>query len=172
MKKVWIKSFHAVLLLLFQTVTFSQNPTYQLQVESGGYMDFKIYSLNRYEGGISYDNWTRLKIIFTDTTSGTTTDKWYLDFKANTTDFLGSSSNIPLDYVSIEISDACGGCLTSTADLAAGKQQLTDAYVNLINNGDEGTFRLNITYHLDSVLLNRPPDYYSTELIFKLDTVP
>ena len=136
-------------------------------------MDFKIYSLNRYQGGLSYTNWTRLKIVYKDTTAGTQTDKWFLDFKANTPNFVSSvpERNLPLNYVSIDVSDADGN-LASTATIVSDPQPLSDEYTNIIDMGDEGTYRVNITYRLDSVLIGHLPDYYNTELIFKMDTIP
>jgi len=151
----------------------AQNPTYQLTVESGGYTDFKIYSLSQYEDGMSYTNWTRLKIVYKDTTSGIQADRWYLSFKANTTAFEGDipSRSLPLDYVSLEVESLVPEDPAATATLYSGPHDLTDGFVSLVENGDEGIFRMNITYQLDPTL-GYSPDYYSSQLIFKMDTVP
>ena len=171
MKRIWYRiGLLFVGVVLSINFAFSQNPSFRLQIETGGFMDFKIYSLNRYEGNITYNDWTRLRITYTDTSSGTQFNKWELKFKANTTDFIGSVGNLPLDYVSIEVNDAGGNLGGAIID--NGPHPLSDTYTNLIQGGDEGTFRLSVTYRLDSALLNKSPDYYNTELIFKLDTLP
>ena len=88
-----------VFLVLLDGYSFAQDPTYRLTVESGGYMDFKIYSLDRYDGGITYTDWTTLRIDFNDSDNS---HEWYLAFKANTNEFTGSGTRfLPLSSVSI-----------------------------------------------------------------------
>jgi len=152
----------------------AQNPSYRLTVESGGYVDFKINTLNRYQGGLSYSNWTRLKIVYDDTRTGTQTDKWYLDFRANTTEFVGDipGNTLPLDYVSIYVESIVPEDPTTDAVLYQGPHALDGTFTRIVDNGDEGVFRLNLTYNLDSAAIGNPDGYYNTELIFKMDTIP
>ena len=172
-KSLWLVILKMIILLsLSCRYSLAQNPSARLTVESGGYMDFKIYSLNRYEGGLEYTTWSRVQIVFRDTTEGKQTDRWSLAFKANTTNFVSSvpGRNLPLDYVSIEISDT--DSLSTTSTLLSGPHELSNSYTDLVLDGDEGTYNFEITYRLDSALLGRAPDYYNTELIFKLDINP
>jgi hypothetical protein len=164
-----------ILLLCITTIhSYAQNPSYQLTVESGGYVDFKIHSMQQYENvsGIDYTNWTRLKIVFKDTTAGV--QEWKLGFKANTSDFLTNVPGrvLPLNYVSI---DAVDGDTLQAGDgntsiyIENSPQPLTDAsYTSLVTGADEGTYRLYINYHCDSTLLQKYPDYYLTEIIYKI----
>jgi hypothetical protein len=169
----WFR-YGLLLLVVFASLNIrAQNPTYQLTVESGGYTDFKIYSLSQYEDGMSLTNWTRLKIVYKDTTSGTQVDRWYLAFKANTTAFEGDipSRTLPLDYVSLYVQSTGTEDLSSTATFYEGPHEISDEFVSLVEEGDEGIFRMSITYQLDAPL-GHSPDYYLTQLIFKMDTVP
>jgi len=169
----WFRYGLLLLAVLASLNSRAQNPTYQLTVESGGYTDFKIYSLNQYEDGMSYTNWTRLKIAYKDSTSGIQTDRWYLSFKANTTAFEGDipSRSLPLDNVSLYVESLVAEESSATATLYQGPHDISDGFVSLVENGDEGIFRMTITYQLDPTL-GYSPDYYSSQLIFKMDTVP
>mgnify|MGYP006279503799 CR=1 FL=1 len=164
--------FFIISFFFLLTSLHAQNPSYHLFVESGGLIDFKIYSLSRYEGGITYENWTRLKIVYRDTTPGTQVDKWNLSFKANTPKFYGSMNEFPLNYISIEASDH-NSSIGGSAIINTNKEALSEgSYIDLVNDGDEGTYWLDITYHLDSSLVGRSTDYYTSELLFQLDTLP
>ena len=172
-RSLWQVILNVILFLfLSHGYALAQNPTGGITVESGGYMDFKIYSLNRYEGGLEYTSWSRLQIVFRDTTDGKQVDRWNLSFKANTSNFVSSvpGREMPLDYVSIQVTDA--DSLSSTATILSGPHALSDTYTDLLLDGDEGTYNLEITYRLDSAVIGRAPDYYNTELIFKLDIIP
>jgi|GEM_PF-1923026 len=178
-KHIWVILFSTVFIFLWGGADSlaQQNPSYQLYVESGGYMDFKIYSLSKYQGGVSYTNWTRLKIVYTDTTAGTQTNKWYLSFKANTDEFVGviPTETLPLNYVSLYVESLNRENPATSETLYQGPHPLprsSDGFEPLVKFGDEGVFKLNITYRLDSAVIGHDPDYYNTELIFKMDTVP
>ena len=156
------------------TSSWAQNPTYQLIVESGGYTDFKLHTLSQYDGGMTYTNWTRLKVVYKDTTSGIQRDKWFLSFKANTPEFESSvdGRTLPLNSISLFIESLTAQTTGRDGTLYQGPHSVSDGYIPLVENGDEGTFHIEISYNLDSPLLGHQPDYYITQLIFKMDTIP
>ncbi|MFO8233877.1 MAG: hypothetical protein R6U04_00535 [Bacteroidales bacterium] len=170
--RVVCKQFLLILLFLFitNTILYTQNPSYQLTIESGGYVDFKIVSMHQYEndGGIDYPSWTRLKVVYNDTTDGT--QEWKLGFKAGTSDFITGVENrtLPLNYVSVYVADIDTISNDDNVSIEDQPLALTDEYQELVENADEGTYRLYVTYQLDSVLLENYPDYYNTEIIYKI----
>lgn len=163
-------NFLLLFLLLLCIEAYAQNPTWRVTVESGGHADFKIYTLEKYENGLDYIDWTNLRMVYEDTTSGTQEDKWYLGVKAQDIEFISSfeERSLPLDLLSLEVSDG-GGEDSFGGEIVSEEITLTDSYQPLVELGDEGNYKLNITYRLDSTL-GRPPAYYNTNLIFKMDT--
>lgn len=155
------------------TNTYGQNPVYRLTVRSGGFMDFKIYSLDRYDGGLVYNDWTKLRVVYKDSTGGRQFNTWNLGVKAATPELQGSAldRNLPLDYISIEVND--GDTLSNNATIDHGPHKLSEnTLTNIVSGGDEGTYTINITYRLDSSLVGKLPDYYTTELLFEMEINP
>lgn len=171
MRVVCIKILLNLFLLFFVIhIVNAQNPSYQVTIESGGYVDFKIHSMHQYEndGGIHYPDWTRLKIVYNDTTDGV--QEWKLGFKASTGEFITGVENrsLPLDYVSIYAAD--GDTISNDGDAIIQNDPvpLEENYQPLLENVDEGTYRVLISYQLDSALLENYPDYYNSEIIYKV----
>lgn len=138
-------------------------------------MDFKIFSLNQYKNEtppISYSDWTRLKITYTDTNSGKQTDTWRLGFKTESLNFDTSpvGSTIPVKSVSIEASaaDSLESSDNGVLTFEKNPQPLDDTWTSIVEDGDEGIYRINITYHLDSALIGKNPEYYNVLLIYKM----
>jgi hypothetical protein len=176
MKRICVLIFNLFLLLFVVSPIQGQiNPTYQLHIESGGYVDFKIFSLNQYKNEtppISYSDWTRLKITYTDTTAGKQTDAWRLGFKTESLTFDTSpiGSNISVSSISIEASaaDSLESSDNGVLTFEKNPQALDNGWTSIIEDGDEGIYRINITYHLDSALIGKKPEYYNTMLIYKM----
>lgn len=162
------------LLLLFllklNPLLSQPNPYYQVTVESGGNIGFEIYSMEDYQaGGITYSNWTtEINIVFTDTTSGQQTNAWRLGFRAMDTEF-GSAfptRSLPLDIMSIQATGL--DSLGSNSNLNTDSQPLSNTWTPIVEDADEGVYKLSISYTLDSALIGHPPAFYNTLLEFQV----
>ncbi|MFP3860750.1 MAG: hypothetical protein ACLFUW_08000 [Bacteroidales bacterium] len=157
------------MLLFFSALAHAQeSPTMYIMVESGGNIDFKVYSLHYYENGMSLD-WGKLRLEY-DTTDINQNNEWYLGVTAQDSKFLSSNpdQDLSLDKVTLEVEDLkaedeFGSELEKDIELTHG------SYATIVDGADVGFYRLKITYHLDS-LLGHPPGYYNTNLIFRMDT--
>ena len=163
----------SLVFLLIHVQVQSQNPTYRLTVSSGGNIEFKVYSFHHYENGIDYLDMTHLEIIYTDTTAGPHENEWYLGVKTQDDAFYSSypGQTLDLSYVTLEASDGGGDFAFNSGEITSGEITLSSTnYALLVSEGDVGRYRLNLTYHLDSITGNAP-GFYNTNLLFKMDTV-
>ncbi|MBS3775481.1 MAG: hypothetical protein KGY70_09850 [Bacteroidales bacterium] len=159
--------------LLIQIQVQSQNPTYRLTVSSGGNVEFKVYSFRHYENGIDYLDLTHLEIVYADTTAGPHEDEWYLGVKAQDDAFYSNypGRTLDLSYVTLEASDGGGDFAFNSGEITSGEISLSSTnYALLVSQGDAGRYRLNVTYHLDSIT-GSVSGFYNTNLLFKMDTV-
>jgi len=74
----------ATILILFNFGLRSQNITSRLSLQSGGNIYFVFNSIEKYNNGISYTDWTKVKVYFIDTTNTGSQNptKWKLSVKA------------------------------------------------------------------------------------------
>ena len=144
--------------------------TFRIGVQSGGNVQFKINSLHYYTNGATYTNWTTLR-IHCDTLSIGSEDIWKLEVKAmETGDSLQSNypdralglDNLTLEAINFTV--ISGGTLTLTAE-----RTLSNSYQTLIEEGDAGTYEVDIRYTLGPTL-GKPPAFYITNLDFYMST--
>ena len=168
MKKV----FFVLLFSLTWFISFNQNTTSRLAIESGGSVNFYFNSFQKYVNGVTYSDWTKLRIYYNDTTNAGgvgTFPTWKLDVKALSPTIDGDAGN-SLDLNTIE--------LEATGDPGAtGVQALSNIDVSLITGGaitDPGTSIIFITYNCGksilapNALLGKNPDYYVVDIVFTL----
>ena len=141
----------------------------RLTISSGGHIEFKVNSLYNYEQGVDYTTWRRttLKVYVDTLLRGLHTDIWYLEVNAQTPEFQCNfpSQSLPLDYVTVE---ALYGDWSTTGEV---KLDADDgSFQTLLNNGDAGSYKVDIQYKLDSTM-GRAPGYYNTNFIFRVDTI-
>ncbi len=179
-----ISFFNKIIILIVSFLFFfpaykgySQNTTSRLTVESGGSLNFYFNSLEKYKNGISYNDWTRLRIYYNDTTNTGGVGvfpNWKLDVKAASATIDGDAGNtLNLNTIEIEASQLIGVTGTLT-----GIHALTNADVSLITGGAitaPGTATVFISYYcgqsrtvLNNNLLGKNPDYYVVDIIFTL----
>ncbi|MFW5757537.1 MAG: hypothetical protein ACOCYO_02540 [Bacteroidota bacterium] len=158
-------------LVLLNQKSEAQNPYSHILVESGGYVQMNFNSLEKYKEGISFENWTRIAITFTDDTDDEA--EWKLEFKANSTRLNGDYGNtLPLETIEVQVYDA-GGENDLGAFVEPNAQNLENNYITLVSGAPQGDFsdnKLYISYRigLDSPLLGEIPDYYFVDVEFKL----
>lgn len=158
-------------LVLLNQKSEAQNPYSHILVESGGYVQMNFNSLEKYKEGISFENWTRIAITFTDTDDASA--EWKLEFKANTLNLVGDyGSTLPLESVEVQVYDA-GGTNNLGAFVQSTAQDLDSNYITLVSGAPQGDFsdnKLYISYRigLDPPLLGQSPDYYFVDVEFKL----
>jgi len=141
----------------------------RITISSGGHIEFKVNSLYDYEQGVDYTTWRRttLKVYVDTLLRGLHTDIWYLEVNAQTSEFQCNfpSQSLPLDYVTLE---ALSGAWSSTGEVQLDAND--DSFQTLLNNGDAGSYKVDVQYRLDSTM-GRAPGYYSTNFIFRVDTI-
>ena len=150
------------------------DPPYRLSLEMGGSIEFKVYSLRHYYQGMTYNDRTTLRIHCDTLDSGKHTNVWYMGVKAQDASFYSSypGRTLDLDYVTLEVFDGGGIDAFNSGELTSGEITLNSSnYTALVEDGDAGNYKVNLTYHLDSVT-GQLPGYYNTNFIFKMDTVP
>ncbi len=151
---------------------YSQNTTSRLTIESGGSLNFYFNSLQKYQNGIKYTGWTRLRIYYNDTTvtGGIGIDStWRLDVKALNSEFNGDAGNtLDLNTLELEATGVTG---------VQGIKALSNSDVSLITKGvmtAPGTVTVFITYYcgqsktVSNNLLGEKPDYYYVDIVFTL----
>lgn len=167
------KTLFYLFLIFVQVNSYSQNTTSRLRILSGGSMYFNFNSLQKYENGLTYSNWTRAEVYFIDTTNlgVQTLLEWRLDVKAMTPLINGDAGySLPLNTIEIESNG-----LNATYN---GPFAISDADdVHLVEDGLQtapGYTIVNITYHcgksltVGNNLLGSDPDYYFVDLLFTL----
>jgi hypothetical protein len=171
--KKYFKLYVSLILPFLYMNVLSAQPPYSLTVESGGHIEFKVYSLQHYDQGITYTNRTTLR-IFCDTLSGKSSNLWYLGVKAQDAEFFCSypDQSLDLKYVTVQASRGNGENAIETGKMNTDEYVLSSStYQPLVEGGDAGNYKVDITYHLDSTK-GRPPGYYNTNFEYRLDTVP
>lgn len=150
----------------------SQNTTSRLRIESGASIYFNFNSLQKYENGLEYSNWTKATVYFIDTTAlGVPTAlQWRLDVKAMSAAINGDAGNfLPLNTIEME---ATGIDATYLGPIA-----LSNADSPLVSNGlqtDPGITDVYISYYcgqsktVANSLMGKKSDYYFVDIVFTL----
>jgi len=162
MKKLLI----LIIFLISEIFVYSQT-TSRLTIESGGSLNFYFNSLQKYQNGIEYTDWTKLRIYYNDTGTNPT---WKLDVKALNPTFNGDAGNtLNLNTLELEAKGVQG---------VTGIQALSNSDVSLITGEaitHPGTVTVFITYYCgqnktgsNNNLLGKEPDYYYVDIVFTL----
>jgi len=129
---------------------------------SGANVDFIFNSLQKYESGISYPNYTKIgvKYVRQPLPSGSDTT-WIMQFYANTPTIIGSGTN----YLDLDVIK-----LTAVYQSEKDSAYLSSAYQTLVKNGKRGDFNSNvvtISYEcgITNTLLYKKPDFYTVDII-------
>jgi len=119
------------------------NPyTARMTIVRGGYLEFAFNSMEKYENGIVFNNYTEIAICFSDPDNpGATGTEWKLEFEANTSgaNFDGTSSlplsSLQLNFTGIAIATYPGAAIP-----------LSNAPSIAISDGKQGTEAVNVVY--------------------------
>ncbi len=159
-------------------ISFSRTPksdfdTLLVRVESGGSVSFRINSMNKYNEGVEYNDWSRIAVYFIDEDDEFRT--WNLQYKATTLNIIGDSGidlYLDLDYLTIEAKDGGGG--NDLSGYVQPEKELDSEFQTLIENAPQGNFSDNkiiITYRFGkggNILLGEPPGYYVVDIVFEV----
>jgi len=166
-----------ILLVLLPVTIFAQpgaNPyTARIVISRGGFVDFVFNSVEKYQTGITYNDYTYIDICFHDPDNpGVGGTKWQLEVETATAgvNLIGASA-IPLSVIELELNG------TATATYPGGAVVLTSAAQLIATNGiqgDESDNKIRITYRcgVTNSLLGYPPAYNTVDLIFTLSEQP
>jgi hypothetical protein len=169
MKSVYYLIFFILLLLPDLLLCQNPNPSYQLNIRTGGNVDFKVVAMDQYKnGGLEYLSWTTLEIYYSDTLPGQ--QEWKVGFRVEEPDFeSGYAGNFPDHYISIEVEDNSYGDLDdSSTTLNLDRMPLSTNWQSIAEGVKEGHYQFDLHYRLDSSLINRGPGYFTNILIFDI----
>ncbi len=169
MNKLLIMVF---VILFFGNYAAGQNTTSRLTIESGGSVNFYFNSLEKYKNGITYTDWTKLRIYYNDTTDAGGIGiypTWKLDVKALSPTIDGDAGNtLNLNTIELEATGNPG---------STGVQALSNIDVSLITGGAitaPATTVIFITYNCgksiltQNSLIGKNPDHYVIDIVFTL----
>lgn len=165
MKKQFVIHLIGPIILLFLPALLRAQNSCHMILETGGNVDFKVYSLNYYNQGMTYEDYTTLHVSC-DTL-------WYLGVISQDSEFLCNypDQSLSLDYVEIKATEG-NGQQSFGSELNTNKITLSDTeYKTIVNGADGGNYKVNLSYYLDSVK-GQHPGYYNTNFIFRMDTIP
>jgi len=144
------------------------NPyTARMVITRGGYVEFMFNSLEKYENGITFTDYTYIDICFQDPDNpGAGGTKWKLEVMANSASFVGASA-LPLNILELDIS----GTPTAT-------YPVTPVAISAVNQviasdglqGNESVNRIKISYQcgFSGILMGKASGYNTVDLIFTL----
>lgn len=154
-----------------------QNTTARLSIESGGNLYFNINSFSKYQNGLEYTDWTRLRVYFLDTTNlGVVSGQsWRLTVEAMNANIQGDAGNI-LNLNTIELQANC----TDATGKGIVALPVPGAPVELLDLGANNVTSslILITYYcgqsrtVANNLVGEQPDYYFIDVLYTLERDP
>jgi len=167
--------YYLIFLIVFTFYSaYSQpggNPyTARMVITRGGYVEFMFNSLEKYENGIKFTDYTYIDICFQDPDNpGAGGTNWQLEVMANSATFVGASA-LPLNMLELIISGTPTATYVATVALSAVNQVI--AYDGL--QGNESDNRIKISYEcgFSGILMGKASGYNTVDLIFTLSAQP
>jgi len=162
-----------LLIILLPITIYAQpgaNPyTARIVISRGGFVEFMFNSVEKYQTGITYNDYTYIDICFLDPDNpGVTGTKWQLEVETATAsgNLIGASA-IPLSVIELELNGTYPG----------GAVVLTSAAQVIVSNGIQGNEsdnKIRITYRcgVTNSLLGYKSGYNTVDLIFTLSEQP
>ena len=176
--------FVIIILFVFSSKIFCQNPYGRISIKSGGVVNFVFSTLSKYKNGSRYTNFSRIDVYFNDTAndgSAGIEDQWKLTFHANSANIIGDDGNF-LDLETIELkatgTNINGNLVYYLAD--NGFQPLDAATTDLVWTTGAGVIPYNETIYITyacgqsnatgvtNTLLGKPADHYGVDIILTL----
>ncbi|MCP4178457.1 MAG: hypothetical protein GY756_11890 [bacterium] len=169
-----------VVALIFIFLSFfglTQNTTARLTIESGSSVYFNINSFTKYQNGLDYSNWTRLRVYFIDTTAlGAVSNKrWRITVEAMAGNIQGDAGNT-LNLNTIELQAICADATGKgivALPIPGSPIELLDLGTNNVNAS-----LVQISYYcgqsltVANNLLGQPADYYFVDIVYTLEGDP
>ncbi len=168
--------YYLIFLIIFTFYSaYSQpggNPyTARMVITRGGYVEFMFNSLEKYQNGITFTDYTYIDICFQDPDNpGAGGTKWQLEVMANSATFVGTSA-LPLNILELGIS------VTSPATYSATPFAISSVNQVIVSDGlqgDENDNRIKISYRCGDAgsLMGKASGYNTVDLIFTLSAQP
>jgi len=177
-REKYIRGIICLMILTNVLIVGGQNTTSRLTINSGSHIDFYVNTFDKYQNGITYNNWTTASVYFIDTTdAGVQTGlTWKLDVRALNTGISGTLGTLPLNTIEL-VATSGGGPIANYSPVFA----LSDTDNSLVTNGTQTDIltpvltTVLITYHCgksltvpDNSLLGSIPDYYAVDIVLTL----
>jgi hypothetical protein len=157
---------------LFENSILSQDTTSRITIIKGAYPSFIFNSIKKYQDGIEYNGFTRFQVYYLARDGVGDPDvnaKWRLKVRPIGAGISGDTKP-PLDFNIIEISvnsAPAGSTINVGWHLVVGEVTLVEDGSNQTSNGI-----IEISYRIGDTnpLLGTPPDFYTADLEFILET--
>ncbi len=159
------KNMKKLLVILFIWSSISLFGQARLNISSGSSVNFYFNSYQKYQTGITYNDFTKFVVYYKDTTVANSFPNWRIDVKALTPQINGDGGNtLNLDILELQ---------ATGAGTSAGYQFLTNTDISLLTGAAEtapGTVTVSVSYRcgVTNSLLGKNPDYYVVDLLFTL----
>lgn len=166
----------AILFLSIYNVYGQNDTTATLLVVAGGSANFHFNSFTKTQGGIRYDDWTRLKPRFIVTVAGVIDPAaevpWSLSVRANSLNIQGDGAN-SLDLGTVWVRATIGGTPGTwvplsnlDTEIATGNYDYDDVNEDIFISYACGTTLIPVT----TPVLGEETDYYFVDLTFTLQS--
>lgn len=157
----------AAILILSSQASFGQLTT-RITVNYGGSVYFHVNSMNKYQNGISYTNYTQLELYYKHDDGGGNPvgSDWELLVKANSPNIIGDGGNV-LSLSQVEITTEIGASSFGPFPLSSADTRIAWGTQTVL----EERIIVNISYSCGLPppgLLGESPDYYFVDLEFTL----
>lgn len=157
--------FILLLLCNFVSAQIPEKPTAKgrLQVAGGGNLIFNVNSFSKARDGVKYDDYTTLKVYFSDPNNETT--GWDIFVIASSSDFAPDFGTVPLPLKALKLSLTGIGVSGQPITLSSSEQKILSSSDNSDTN-----MEIKVSYELgtNGELRGYMSDYFSTDLVFIL----
>ncbi len=157
-----------VLCFFFTEPMFSQA---RLNISSGSSVNFYFNSLQKYQNGISYNDFTKLNVQYRDTTAANTYPHWRIDVKALTTKIIGDMGNdLDLDVLELSATGPAPGISSGRQVLQTTESTLFSGANETIIGGSLSSETVSVSYFCGTnvSLIGEKEDYYVVDILFTL----
>ncbi|MBI2968846.1 MAG: hypothetical protein HYY40_13685 [Bacteroidetes bacterium] len=151
----------------------------RLQVLAGGNVPFAFNTIDKYENGISYPNYTIFGLTVEDTGAVTMPRDWEIEFRAtNASGFIDGDAGNTLLFSTLRLTGSINAGFAGWGVLTYGPLDLTGADQIIAEDADmddvpseeptSPTDQIAITYDCGTVvpLLGSPADFYGVDILF------
>lgn len=151
-------------LLLAINQAFAQSQSLRIKVTSGNNLEFNFNSYSKLKNGIQYDDFTTIKVSFSDVDEhgAYTSTGWRLSVNASSDDLIPDfgTRHLPLSIIEMKF---VHNSEVKQYPLAKAVTIVDDVHQNPTN---DYTYKVSYSCGMNEELMNVTSDYFSTDIMF------